>query len=327
MARAARAWEPCFGAGRGDPAREVLVSAYTLLEQPNSGQDRLAAHKVWRRSPPIWARDPLLHFLLLGALIFVAAAAWRHAHDPRTIVVDRATVEQIAADYRRRFGDSPTQEALQVAVSRYVGDEALYREGMARGLDRDDELVRRRIVQKMEFLQDDAAPAAQPSEADLRLYYAEHMAQYTWPARVTFRHIYFSADHGEASARARAQDALARLAGGAPEAGVGDAFFDRTSFTNLSEVDAERVFGQSALPPALLTSPVGVWTGPVASGYGVHLLRVDQRTPAQAQPFESVSGQVASDLRRDAQEARSRKAVADVVARYHVVFATPVAKP
>jgi peptidyl-prolyl cis-trans isomerase C len=305
----------------------MLVSAYTVLERPNFGQDGLAGRKVWRRKPPTWMRDPLLHFLLLGVLIFVVAAAWRQVHDPRTIVVDRATVEQVAADYRRRFGDSPTPEALQAAVSRYVGDEALYREGMARGLDRDDELVRRRIIQKMEFLQDDAAPAAQPAEADLRRYYADHIAQYTWPARASFRHIYFSTGHGEASARARAEDALARLAGGAPEARVGDAFFDRTSFTNLSQADAERVFGQSALPQALLTSPVGVWTGPVASGYGLHLLRVDQRTPAQTQSFESVSGQVASDFRRDAQEARSRKAVADVVARYHVVFATPVAKP
>ena len=282
---------------------------------------------MWQPGRPVWTRDPLLHFVVLGFLLFLAASAWRHARDPRTIVVDRPTAERIAADYRRRFGDSPSPAAMEAAVSRYVGDEALYREGLARGLDRGDELVRRRIIQKMEFLQDDAAPAAEPSEAALRRYYAAHIAQYTWPARVSFRHIYFSTDRGEASARARAEEALGRLASGASEAGVGDTFFDRSTFANLSESDAERVFGQSPLPQALLTQPVGVWSGPVASGYGLHLLRVDQRTPTQTQSFESVSGQVASNFRRDAQEARSHKAVADVVARYHVVFAPGVVRP
>jgi peptidyl-prolyl cis-trans isomerase C len=264
--------------------------------------------------------DPLLHFVLMGGLLFIAGWEWQRAHNPRRINVDPYTIDHIAVGYRQRFGAPPSPQALKLAVGEYVTDEVLYREGVAQGIDRDDEIVRRRIIQKMRFLQEDRTLPEQPSEAAIRAYYDAHRNHYVTAARASFSHIYFAQDSGEASARKRAAQARALLAGGKSPTELGDPFPDRSVFSNLSEEDAERVFGKSAFSHALFELVPGQWSAPLASGFGIHLVRVDHRDPPSIAPFESVRAQVATDLSERLKDRANHTALQALQARYIVVL-------
>ena len=272
--------------------------------------------------------EPLLHFFVIGALIFVAAQAWRGAHDTRRIVVTPERTAELATKYRLQFGSAPTPAQLEGIVEAYIQEEALYREGKAMGLDRDDEIVRRRISQKVEFLQQDRSLPAAPSDADLARYFDAHAAAYGTPVRTTFSHLYFSTDAvGEGPARARAVHALEALKAGATADVGADPFPDLNAYSNLAESEAVRLFGDSELAHRLPTAPVGQWSGPYRSGYGWHLVRVDARTPAARPALADVRDQVREDYLRAAQAKANAQALARLKTRYTVVRRDLEAKP
>lgn len=263
-------------------------------------------------------RDPLLHFLLLGGILFLAGLAWQRAHDPRRIIVDTFALERLAVEYRQRFGVSPSPQALRGVIDDYVAEEVLYREGLARGVDRDDEIIRRRVIQKMRFLEENRSVNPVPDDTVLRAYYARHRGHYAGAAGVSFSHIYFSADTG--NALARAEQARASLERGGGSEDLGDAFPDRSTFANLSETDAERVFGKSEFSHALFTLKPGTWSRPLTSGFGIHLVRIDRRFAPSVPPFDAIRSRVLADWTRDDQDARNQKALQALVKRYTIVF-------
>jgi len=188
------------------------------------------------------------------------------------------------------------------------------------GLDRDDEIVRRRIAQKVQFLREDLAIPAEPTETELRRFFEARKLRYAQPPRTTFRHLYFSPDAGgAATARTRAEAALARLGGGAAPDSLGaDPFPDRETYVALSRDEAARVFGRSPLAQGLEQAPPGRWSGPFRSGYGWHLVRVEARYPGALNAFAEAREQVRSDFLAEAQAAANAKALADMKARYAV---------
>ena len=265
-------------------------------------------------------REPLVHILIVGLVIFLAAQAWRGAHDVRRIVVTPERTAELATKYRLQFGAPPTPAQLEALVEGYVQEEALYREGKAMGLERDDEIVRRRISQKVEFLQADRGLPAPPNDAQLNAYFDAHGVSYATSARTTFGHLYFSTDAvGEGPARARAVHALEELKTGSPPDVGADPFPDQNAYTALAETEAVRLFGDSELAHRLPTAPVGQWSGPDRSGSGWHLVRVDARAPASRARFADVRDQVREDYLHAAQAAANAEALARLKARYTVV--------
>lgn len=266
-------------------------------------------------------REPLLHFVLVGALVFFAAEAWRSYHDVHRIVVTEETVASLAGKHRLQFGRAPTQAELERLISGWIEEEALYREGRAMGLDREDEIVRRRVVQKVSFLRQDLALPPEPTEADLERYFRAHAARYAQPARTSFRHLYFSPDKGGSqAAQHRAQDALARLgAGAAPEAVGADPFPDQSAYAGVGPTEARRLFGDTPMAAAVGQAPPGRWSGPVRSGYGWHLIRVEARADAAPAQLGPLRDAVRADWIDDAQAAANARAMAALKARYTIV--------
>lgn len=294
----------------------------------NAGLGRLAGERPAPQRGAVTLRDriarllrePLLHFLAAGLLLFVAAEAWRAGHDGRRIVITPERVADLSAKYRLQFGTPPTPAQLAGLIDGYVDEEVLYREGVAQGLDRDDEIVRRRVAQKAQFLQADAPPP-EPGEAQLKAFFAAHAANYGQPPRYSFTHLYFSpAEGGEAIARARAEAALPRLAAGADPGAVGaDAFPDLNSYAALGVTEVARIFGHSDLVQRLPQAPVGRWSGPYRSAYGWHLVRADAQVPAKAPAFAEVRQRVRADWFEDAHARASERALAAARARYTVI--------
>jgi len=268
-------------------------------------------------------REPFLHFLLLGALIFAVShvvQSERSAAD-RRIVVDEQLQRRIVEINQTQSGVTPAREQLERLVDEYIDDEVMYREAMRLGLDRDDEIVRRRLVQKMQFLQRDLAAAPKPDEIALRAYYDTHPQLFTSPASVTFEQLYFSADRGgwgQAEARARrAHDQLEHVTTSAVP--VDDAFPFQIPPENLTRIEAGRLFGDTPIVDALFGAPEGQWSEPVRSAYGWHLIRTGHRRLSSLAPFSDVRAQVESAYLQEQSQAAERRELDALRDRYEIV--------
>jgi len=157
-------------------------------------------------------REPFFQFVALGALLFAASEYLEARANFARIDITRSQVEGITNNYRLQYGASPTAEQLNGLVDQFVKEEVFYHEALRLKLDRDDEIIRRRLVQKYEFLQQDLGTPKDPSEPDLRAFYQSHTKNYEIPERLTFSHVFFSIDRdGDNAAKARAERVLAAL--------------------------------------------------------------------------------------------------------------------
>jgi len=242
-------------------------------------------------------REPLVHFLLLGAVLF-AWFEWRGGTGPNRIVVTRGQIEHLASGFARTWQRTPTDAELKGLVDDYVKEEIASREAMAMGLDRDDTVVRRRLRQKLEFLAEDATDDPLPTNAQLQQWLDAHRAEYQAEARVALVQVYLSADRHGAQVRRDADRLLERLRQSGPTVDL-DAVSDRTMLPRemplgpLSEV--ARTFG-GEFARAIDTLPLAQWSGPVTSPFGLHLVRVTQRVAAAAAPFAEIRPLVERDF-------------------------------
>ena len=251
-------------------------------------------------------REPLLHFLVGGVLLFVfyGIVADDPAYAPDRIVVDEARVANLAATFQRTWLRSPTRDELDGLVREFVDEEILYREGLALGLDRDDLVIRRRLRQKVEFLYTDLAGKAEPSEAELAGFLASNRERFEEPARLSFRHVYLSPDAGSIAARRRATELLEKLRAEGSEASVeGDRTLLPETMLKASESDVASVFG-AGFAGDVLALTGDDWTGPVASSYGLHLVRVDERVPARLPEL----GEIRREVEREYEAIRRAEA-------------------
>lgn len=240
------------------------------------------------------AREPLIHFLVLGAALFLADAWVRPAAAPAAnteIVVSEARIRNLAQNFRRTWQRPPTRQELEGLVEGHVREEVLYREALALGLDRDDTIIRRRLQQKMEFISEEAAALAQPTDQELEQYLAAHADAFRAEPRATFAQVYLNpGKRGTALAldAARLLGTLSAGSGTVDIAGMGDRLLMlEPRYENASTSEIARLFG-AGFAEALVRQPVGEWTGPVASGYGVHLVKVEKLTPGGTPALDEI---------------------------------------
>lgn len=239
-------------------------------------------------------REPLLHFLAIGGLIFLLFAAVDDTPDAPTdlILVTPERIDRLAAGYNSVWKRMPTDDELEALIDEYVREEVYYREALALGLDRNDAIVRRRLRQKMEFLTDTGAQLLEPSAGELEAYFAANEQAYRRGPRLAFEQIYLGQTPG-ADSITRALSVLQ-----SDPAADFSALGERTLLPaqlSLSPPNAiDGVFGQGFFELIVEFAP-GVWTGPVASAYGVHLVRILDSPPARTPPLEEVRDAVLRD--------------------------------
>jgi hypothetical protein len=268
-------------------------------------------------------REPLVHFCVLGIVLFLAGESYRRNVDLHRIVITPERAAQIANRYALQFGARPDAATLAMLVDRDAHEEILFRQGLALHLDRDDEIVRRRVVEKMRFLLQDGQAPSEPGDAELARYYAAHATHYVTPVRVTFSHVYFSAGEGDDAARLRAGQALAKLvqAGGRAR-DLGDPFPDLYDFAAYEPDQVFRLFGRTPFSDAVLSAPVGEWSGPFKSSYGWHLIHVDARQPARHPDLAEVRDRVRRDYLEQAQSESNADAFARLARDFTIVRGT-----
>jgi hypothetical protein len=253
-------------------------------------------------------RDPLFLFALVGAVLVLAWSALSGAFagdKSKRITMDAEEVELLAANWERQWQRPPTENELRGLVDSRVREEILYRAAQSMGLDRNDVVVRRRMVQKMELLSQDLATITDPPEAELLAHFDQNRESYRAPPRISFRHVYFNLDRrglerAEADARALLDDLGATDPTAVDVAALGDRFMLASDYRRRSPEEIAREFG-TRFADAITDLGPG-WHGPIASGYGIHLVGVTERVESRLPEFAEVRDRVTNDYARGRRE-------------------------
>jgi peptidyl-prolyl cis-trans isomerase C len=272
-------------------------------------------------------REPLVHFLLLGAILFgVYGYAYRGHGGVEQSKQIRLTVDdisQLILVFQSQWRRDPTPKELQQLVEDKVLEEILYREALALGLDKNDTIVKRRMAQKMQFLAEDIAAAREPTPEELGTLYLANLDQFAFPPRISFRHLYFSPDRRGARARDDATAALTKLAGQPGDsnfaATLADVFMFQEYYRDRSPEFLGKEFGPNFAFAVAKLSP-GSWQGPVESGFGWHLLFVDTLIPGRAPAFEEVEADVKKAWLAEQKAQAWQKAYQEMRAKYEVAL-------
>ena len=262
-----------------------------------------------------FASEPLPQFVAIGLAVFAIAHAVAQRDARPEIVIDAGQREYQRSQFRGQFGADPDARRLDELLRSHVRDEVLYREALRLGLQQDDEIIRRRLIQKMEFLLAEGVAVPAPTREQLATYLADHASSFTQPGSVSFEQRYFS-DDDQTSAQLRADAALKTLSRGGKVRS--DAFSPGERFNAVEPTEARKLFGDSAFVAALATSEVGRWTGPYRSGYGWHLLRVTARQAPVMARLDDVEDAVREAWLREAREQASAARIESLVKHYRI---------
>jgi hypothetical protein len=267
-------------------------------------------------------REPFVHFVLLGAALFFVSHYLEERSRFTRITITREQVQGIAENYRLQYGGLPSVQQLDALVNNFIREEIFYHEALKLGLDADDEIIRRRLVQKYEFLQQDLATPAQPTEAQLLDYYHGHLDQYRRPPTLTFTHVYFSPDgRGENGAREAAQAVASslNLRGLTRAVDAGDRFPGPYDFTALSQDELGRVFGKEGLAQSIFDVEPNHWSQPLRSGFGWHTVHVSAHEPGRQAVFDESRDDVRRDYIQDERDRRNAETIAKLRKTFAVV--------
>ena len=256
-------------------------------------------------------RDPLLHFVFAGSVLFGGYALVNRgemnppATDP--VHIGEGDIRWLKDTFANQWQRPPTEEELRGVVAGFLEEELFAREAKALGLDQNDTIVRRRLAQKLTFLVEDTSRIVEPSGAELRRFYDANAERFRVEARVSFTQLFFNPErrqHAESDARAALVLISARGTDGA--AAIGDPILLENEFHEVDEQTVSKMFGADFARAIFLLKP-GPWAGPVKSGYGVHLVRVTDLSPATPRPFEEARPKILEEWRRQ-QEAEAKAA-------------------
>ena len=239
-------------------------------------------------------KEPLVHFLALGLLIF-AAYGWlsRDLQSEDEIFISRGQQEHLLNMFGRTWQRPPTPQEFQGLLKDSLREEIAYREAMAMGLDQGDIIIRRRMRQKLELLADEIVSFSEPAEADLQQYLDENPDAFRFEPRLGLRQVYISLDKRGAEADAFALELLQQLRNNPAQdwSELGDSLPLPTYIEDARVSEISRQFGQQ-FADSLLQLERDVWTGPVQSGYGIHLVLVENFVPARDPELEEVRDRV-----------------------------------
>ena len=278
-----------------------------------------------------FVREPLVQFLVLGALLF-AYFEWKGGGSgpgSTRITITPGLVEHLASGFARTWQRPPTDAELKGLVDEYVKEEIATREAVAMGLDRDDTIIRRRLRQKLEFLIEDEVGQMAPTDAELQAWLEQHADSFRAEPRVSLRQVYVSTERRGVAARAGAEKLLARVKAAGAGAKI-DALGDPSLLPRelplgpISEVT--RTFG-AEFAGRIDSIPTGQWTGPVESTYGLHLVLIPARVAASQPTLADVRPLVEREFLAERRKAQLQALYERLLRKYTVAIEMPKEVP
>jgi len=275
------------------------------------------------------AREPLLHFVVIGASIYLVFGLFGQSEsnqavvEENTIVVTKGEMNWLGQMWQKKWNRPPTNEEMVGLVRNHLREAVLYREAVAMGLDKDDVIIRRRMAQKLEFLAQDLIQPETPSEKELQGFFKENIDRYQIPPLITFTHVFLDPDKRGDSTLADAEVLMAELIASAkvPDetSDLGDRFMLQAYYPERAEADLSKLFGSEFAKSVMSLEPKR-WHGPVLSGYGTHLVYLHERRESPLPTFEQVADRVREDLENEQREQLNEEYIKSLLDRYNVVI-------
>lgn len=284
------------------PGRAAANAAVILSVVKHEGEYRLGGTTQKHLVVGQWLKEPLLHFLLIGAALFVLYA-WVNPEalrDENTIIVSQSRLQALSDRFQRAWNRPPTEAERQQLVDNYVLEEIFYRQALALGLDSNDEVIRRRLRQKMELLVADSADLLEPTDAQLTDFLHQHPDRFERDPVFSFEQVYIGDEIPARTLQHHIAELQQQLRTG--EQVKGSPSLLPRQFTGVQAFHVNRQFGQS-FAAQLLALPLNQWSEPLHSGLGLHLVRVTARQPAYLPSLAEIRGEV----KREWQKEKSRQ--------------------
>jgi hypothetical protein len=263
-------------------------------------------------------KEPLLHFLFIGACLF-GLYAWINPdamQSDKRIVVDQGQVNSLAMRFKRVWQREPTKQEIQGLIEDYVIEEIYYREALAMGIDKNDPVIRRRLRQKMEIYTDNLATTLAPSEDALNRYLQQHPDKFKTENRYSFQQVYINTDIPEEQLQAKLTKIQSALQSGESVDGEGSLL--PASFTDADGFVIDRTFGQG-FAAQLDTLELNKWSPPLQSGLGLHFVLLSARQPGQLPTLASIRDKVEREWRFDKAQEIDKTLRQKLLASYDVV--------
>jgi len=274
-------------------------------------------------------REPLLHFMFIGAVIYLLYGVFAEPvpeADDKTIVVTAGEIEWMQTAWQKRWNRLPTAEEFDGLIQQYIKETVLYREALTMGLNQHDQVIRRRLAQKLEFLAKDLVALTPPTEAELQSYFDENQARYQQPVLYTFTQVFIDPDkRGDATledAEVIKQTLILKGDDIADVGAFGDDFMLQNYYPEKDAVEIQKLFGSGFTESLAELSP-GQWHGPVLSGYGVHLVYISSISEPPAPEFAALRERVVQDWTMERGEELNDKFYASLRDQYTVVIEEP----
>lgn len=261
-------------------------------------------------------KDPLWWFLLFGILLFALA---RCQDDARVIQVSKGDIQRLSLQWQQHMQREPTPAERQGLIDQFIRDEAYYQEALRLGLDADDTIVRRRLIQKVTFLTEDLVATEAADQQTLKAFYFANTQRYEIPEQFTFQHIFFSSDRKTKTPGDSAK-AMAAKAINDPTL-AGDPFMLQTHYVRRSQREIGDLFGRAFATQLAAQDVSSSWQGPIQSAYGWHAVLLESRVPAQLRPFEHVRDTVLLDWRQKARTRANAAYLAQLLESYTIEIA------
>ncbi len=241
--------------------------------------------------------EPFVHFAILSVAIFgwfklAQPDEWSFDPDARVIIIDQRQTDILARQFEDTWRRPPTADELAKLKADWLNREVLVREALALGLDGNDEIIRNRLVQKMNFLLTSEAGAARPEDEVLQTYLSENAEAFTTPARIAVSLVYLGQNPNDTFV----DQTLTRLAAGEDHRQLGQASLLPTGFDLSARTSVDGNFGTGFFDQ-LQPLPLGEWSGPIQSSFGLHMVRLDNRWDAVLPPFGAIRDRVLADWR------------------------------
>ena len=270
-------------------------------------------------------RDPLLHFAVAGALLFIGYALVNRGEtdSPSTdpVHIGNGEVRWLKETFANQWQRMPTDDELSGLVAGFLEEELLAREAKALNLDQNDTIVRRRLAQKLTFLVDDTSRVAEPSDEDLRQFYDTNVERFRLEPRVSFAQIFFNParrQNAEMDARA-ALVLISAVDWNDRTATMGDPTLLEPEFHNIDAQTISSLFGPDFARSVFVLKP-GSWAGPLKSSYGIHLVQITDLRPATLRPFQEVRPKVLEEWRRQRENQTKAQYMDKLRNKYGVVI-------
>jgi hypothetical protein len=272
-------------------------------------------------------KEPIIHFIAIGFVVFVFYSFIKESYVDKdyAIQITKSEVEGMINKWMAQLKRPPSKEEIDIFLEDYVQREILFREAKAMGLDKNDMVVKNRMLQKLDFLTNDLLVTAAPTDTEALKYFNDNLEKYTIPGKIDFIHIFFNLDKRTFDDAKQIALDVKKILNKLPNVTnnyfeKGDLFILPYEFQNLSKDDVSNKFGQSELSEEIFSLEEKNWSGPFVSSYGMHLVYISNKKSSTTLQFEDVKLDIEDELIKIKRREAKKRLISELKKKYVITY-------